>query len=663
MSAAGRGVPGVAARPDGLGRSSPLVALAPALVAEVVRTTTRARLDRLTLGRRERLSGAGTAVDYRSTRRASRSTTSRSDLGTSTARWTDLNFDAPARRIFGFLGANGAGKTTTMRICLGILDADAGEVRWNGTRTTDLPRRTWGYLPEERGLYPRMAVLDQLVYFATLYGLPVTCARRGALDWLDPVPDRRLRRPAAEELSKGNQQKVQFIAAILHEPDVLLMDEPFTGLDPVNLALLREAFVELRDQGRTIVFSTHQMEAAEALCESLAIVDHGRVVAGGTLARGRSGRAGRRTSAWASTGETMPAWLAGVRRRHRRATRRRLRRARAPTGVEPAPCSRRRSLAARPSPLRVAEPSLEAIFIELVGRVARRRATRRARRRARTLPDVPPDPLLPNAAIVARREYRDRRAPACILASTLILMVLAVRCHADAHRRPLSRPPDGTQSRSCRRTRPSPSHGGRRRALNVPPHGVDTATWEPRHRGRLTINDAQAARDAADPAGSSRGSAGCDGRLHVTSGRTDRRRVRASSSASPRSALAVLDWTRPPRRSQLDPFQTPQFDVESLNAPTIGGRPVSQQEIASRGFLGIVFVVLMFMCPDLRDVGRDRSGRREEQPGDGAHDQRRLATAARDRQGRGDRRRPGSPSTSPSLSRRCSCSRSRTASP
>ncbi|HEY4632586.1 MAG TPA: ATP-binding cassette domain-containing protein, partial [Candidatus Limnocylindrales bacterium] len=195
----------------------------------------------------------------------------------------DLSFSVPRGRIFGFLGANGAGKTTTMRICLGILRADAGEIRWEGRPTTDLPRRTWGYLPEERGLYARMTVLDQLVYFASLYGQSADRARREALHWLTRfrIPDYADRR--AEELSKGNQQKVQFIAAILHEPDVLLMDEPFTGLDPVNLALLREAFVELRDAGRTILFSTHQMEAAEALCESVAIVDRGRLVAGGPV--------------------------------------------------------------------------------------------------------------------------------------------------------------------------------------------------------------------------------------------------------------------------------------------------------------------------------------------------------------------------------------------
>ena len=200
-----------------------------------------------------------------------------------------LTFEVARGEVFGFLGANGAGKTTTMRICLGIIHADAGEIRWDGRPTDDLPRRTWGYLPEERGLLPA----DGRPRPARLLRLAVRrCpgrARREALGWLHRfrIPDYAARR--AEELSKGNQQKVQFIAAVLHDPEVLLMDEPFTGLDPVNLVLLREAFIELRDRGRTLIFSTHQMETAEALCESVAIVDHGRLVAGGRAARPQAG--------------------------------------------------------------------------------------------------------------------------------------------------------------------------------------------------------------------------------------------------------------------------------------------------------------------------------------------------------------------------------------
>ncbi len=194
-----------------------------------------------------------------------------------------LTFEVPKGALFGFLGSNGAGKTTTMRIILGVLRADEGRVLWDGRSATSLPRRTWGYLPEERGLYPKMTVLDQLVYFGRLHGLPTDRARREALAWLTRFRIADLAGRAAEELSKGNQQKVQLVAAILHDPPVLLLDEPFTGLDPVNVVLLRQAILELRERGKTIVFSTHQLETVETLCEAVAIIDRGRLVVGGPI--------------------------------------------------------------------------------------------------------------------------------------------------------------------------------------------------------------------------------------------------------------------------------------------------------------------------------------------------------------------------------------------
>jgi len=283
----------------------------------------------------------------------------------------DLTFEVPRGEVFGFLGANGAGKTTTMRICLGIVGADAGEIRWAGAPVGDLPRRTWGYLPEERGLYPRMGVLDQLVYYASLYGEAPAAARRQALAWLDrfQIPEYADKR--AEELSKGNQQKVQFIAAILHRPDVLLMDEPFTGLDPINLVILREAFTELRDQGRTLIFSTHQMETAEALCESVAIVDRGRLVAGGRL-RDLKRASGQRWIRIAVEGERpAPGWLneiGGINLVRRNAAGAELELL---SGAEPAAILN--EVIARGgaiSHFEVIDPSLEALFIELVGRPA-----------------------------------------------------------------------------------------------------------------------------------------------------------------------------------------------------------------------------------------------------------------------------------------------------
>jgi ABC-2 type transport system ATP-binding protein len=193
-----------------------------------------------------------------------------------------VSFDVAEGQVFGFLGANGAGKTTTMRIVLGLLRADAGSVTWLDREVTSWPRRTWGYMPEERGLYARMPVIDQLVFFASLYDIPRDRARRDALGWLGRFRIADLADRRAETLSKGNQQKVQFVATILHDPDVILMDEPFAGLDPVNVALLKAAFLELRDRGKTLVFSTHQLEMAEELCEAVAIIDHGHLVTVGS---------------------------------------------------------------------------------------------------------------------------------------------------------------------------------------------------------------------------------------------------------------------------------------------------------------------------------------------------------------------------------------------
>jgi ABC-2 type transport system ATP-binding protein len=163
-------------------------------------------------------------------------------------------------------------------------------------------------MPEERGLYLKMPVLDQLVFFASLYGISRSEARADALAWLARFRIADLADRRAETLSKGNQQKVQYIATVLHRPDVVLMDEPFVGLDPVNVALLKSAFLEMRDQGRTVVFSTHQLEQAEELCDSVAIIDHGRIVTAGST-RDVKRSTGHQVVRIATSGDGDASWL------------------------------------------------------------------------------------------------------------------------------------------------------------------------------------------------------------------------------------------------------------------------------------------------------------------------------------------------------------------
>ena len=278
-----------------------------------------------------------------------------------------LAMDAPGGHVMGFLGSNGAGKTTTMRIALGVLRADAGSIALDGVDHRSLPRDTWGYLPEERGLYPKMRVLDQLVFFAGLQGVPRDVATRRAREWLARlrVPDFADRR--AEELSKGNQQKVQFLAAVMHDPQVLLMDEPFTGLDPVNIVLLREAILELRDAGRTVLLSTHQMETVEAMCESVTIVDRGRAVASGPLREVKRGT-GRRLVRIAVEDDHRLPWLGGV--TGARILRPGIERTEIELdpGVEPgAVLAAAVAAGARVTHFELDEPSLEQVFIDLVG--------------------------------------------------------------------------------------------------------------------------------------------------------------------------------------------------------------------------------------------------------------------------------------------------------
>jgi ABC-2 type transport system ATP-binding protein len=281
----------------------------------------------------------------------------------------NISLEIKPGEVFGFLGANGAGKTTAMRIVLDILRPDSGTITWDGRSNSDVPRETWGYLPEERGLYAKMKVLDQLVFFAKLHGVKPKVAERETREWLERfrIPEYADRR--AEQLSKGNQQKIQFIAAILHDPAVLLMDEPFTGLDPINAALLKEAFLEMRDRGKTLIFSTHQMETVEELCQSIAILDRGRVVVGGNLRDVRRST-GRQVVRLAIEGDQEIAWLGQMDGVH--VTRHGLDYVEAdvlpghdPAAVLQAALAR----GARILRFEIADPSLEAIFIEHVGQL------------------------------------------------------------------------------------------------------------------------------------------------------------------------------------------------------------------------------------------------------------------------------------------------------
>ena len=176
---------------------------------------------------------------------------------------------------------------------LDIFRPDSGQITWNGTAVSEVSRRNWGYLPEERGLYPKMEVGEHLLFLARLHGLSKQDAGRELDAWLERFQIGANRKKRIEELSKGNQQKVQFLAAMLHNPDVLVMDEPFSGLDPVNANVLKEAFRELHGRGKTIIFSTHQLEQVEELCEDVLIIDKGRSVVQGSVQEIKRRRAQR----------------------------------------------------------------------------------------------------------------------------------------------------------------------------------------------------------------------------------------------------------------------------------------------------------------------------------------------------------------------------------
>ncbi|SHN74716.1 ABC transporter ATP-binding protein [Cryptosporangium aurantiacum] len=191
----------------------------------------------------------------------------------------DLSFDVRPGELFGFVGSNGAGKTTAMRIALGVLSADGGEVRWKGAPITLEAARRIGYMPEERGLYPKMTVADQLEYLGRLHGMSRADARAATAEWTERLGLAERRKSEIGALSLGNQQRVQLAAALLHGPELLVLDEPFSGLDPVAVDVMSGVLAERAAEGVPVLFSSHQLDLVQRLCDRVGIIRSGRLVA------------------------------------------------------------------------------------------------------------------------------------------------------------------------------------------------------------------------------------------------------------------------------------------------------------------------------------------------------------------------------------------------
>ena len=221
-----------------------------------------------------------------------------------------VSFAVASESMFGFCGSNGAGKTTTMRIAMGLARADAGEVRWQGRPLDQALRRRIGYMPEERGLDPKWRVGEQLASSARLPGRDAAAATRAAEHWADRLGLGARRRSRVEELSLGNQQRVQLAAALVSRPEVLILDEPFSGLDPVGVDALAEALLAQVRGGVPVVFSSHQLDLVERLCDAVGILARGKIVASGTVEELRSSAAGRQLRVVAP--DAPPGWVTAV---------------------------------------------------------------------------------------------------------------------------------------------------------------------------------------------------------------------------------------------------------------------------------------------------------------------------------------------------------------
>jgi ABC-2 type transport system ATP-binding protein len=220
-----------------------------------------------------------------------------------------MTFDVRAGELFGFVGSNGAGKTTTMRIALGVLAADAGEVRWAGQPMTLQVRRRVGYMPEERGLYPRMRVGEQLDYLARLHGLSPAAAGKATAEWTERLGIAERVGDEVQKLSLGNQQRVQLAASLVHDPEILVLDEPFSGLDPVAVDVMSQVLRDKRDEGVPVIFSSHQLDLVERLCDRVGIVRSGQMVAVGSVDELRAGGSSRLVVA---APQAPPGWAGSV---------------------------------------------------------------------------------------------------------------------------------------------------------------------------------------------------------------------------------------------------------------------------------------------------------------------------------------------------------------
>ena len=206
----------------------------------------------------------------------------------------DVSFTVRPGRLTGFIGANGAGKTTTMRIVLGVLAADGGDVRWRGARVTAEARRRFGYMPEERGLYPKMGIADQLVFFARLHGLTAAAAHRRVAELLAELGLAERAGDRLEKLSLGNAQRAQVAAALVHDPELLVLDEPFSGLDPIAVDTMAVMLRRRAADGVPVLFSSHQLDLVDRLCDDVVLIHAGRVVAAGSADELRAAHAPRR---------------------------------------------------------------------------------------------------------------------------------------------------------------------------------------------------------------------------------------------------------------------------------------------------------------------------------------------------------------------------------